>query len=1160
LVSTHEQSLATYLELNQKSIKAMNLIACQKALSRSEKKWDRHYLLMIMKKSFFLLLTPLLLLAVQMHAQGKGVSLSEKNAPLKKVLKEIRRQTGFTIFYEDQLLLKSKPVAIEVKDQPLEQVLKQVFDKQPLTYEIIGSKMIAVKDKPEPKQEAAQSLQAGVFALIIRGMVTEEDGKPLEGATVKVKGTERVAVTKADGTYQIEVPDAKAVLEFSYIGYAAAERPVTENRVVDIVLKKSETQLEELVIVGYGTRKKGDVTGAIVTVNEQRLREIPAGNVATALQGTSAGVDIQKSGGNNHPGSTPTIRIRGDRSLSGTNDPLIIVDGIPFSGSLNDIAAEDITSVQILKDASSTAIYGSRGSNGVILLNTRRGKNEKPRISFDTYTGVNKVMGQFKMMNAEQFTQFKKWTKLNRAETNSSGQLLYTGINDPQLFTDAFTDPEELANYKAGVNTNWQDLIYSTGIITNHQLGVSGGTEKTQYAMSAGYYNSQGIYEKQGMKRFNLKLSIDQKIGKYIKVGLNTINTYTILTGIDVNPMAQALQATPYAVPYAPDGTLKGFLGNSQNVYNPLADFVDNAIVDRRTKMATFTSAYLDIDFTHGLRYKLNAGFQVSPETTGKFYAKNTTKQLGIRNWATNVHTGGYDYTLENILTYDKTIASDHQVNVTGLFSMQEDLYERTTLTYNDVTADFLQYNRPDYASNLAGSGDAAKWAILSYMGRFNYAYKGKYLATFTVRSDGSSRLAPGKQWTTFPSAALAWNISKENFMQRAEVVSNLKLRASYGTVGSTTTSAYATKGELSLIRYDFGATNVSGYYPTNAPNFNLAWERTTSMNFGLDFGLLKNRITGSVEFYKQSTSDLLLDQALPATSGIPNKIRVNVGKTEGTGMEFTVSSQNLMGNGKGGLTWSTDLNVFFNRMKITELASGAQRDITNGWFVGEPSGVYFNYKREGIWQNTAKDIALAQSFGLPVTGSSSVIGTIKVANMVEDNKLDDKDRVILGKRQPTLEGGVTNRLGFKNFDLAIVSYFKAGGMMKSDMIDGWMNTFSGAYNNLDVNYWTPANNENYWPKPNGSLQNPNYKSTLSYMSASYLKIRTITLGYTVPALLLKKAGIYSARLYSSITNPFIFFSEYKDKFGGIDPETNGSVELNTPPLRSIIVGLNVSF
>lgn len=1096
--------------------------------------------------------------------QGKAasfaqrVTLNVKNAPIESVFESLTSQTNYNFYYPDELIKKAQKINLSVKDAPLTEVLKQCFSDQPFTYSINRNMVVL-------RAYTAEELQQQ--ELIVSGKVTDEKGAGIPGATIKVKGTSQVATTNAQGNFSVSTVE-NAVLVITYIGFASQEVAVQGRKTINISLKPTEQELAELVVVGYGTRKKSDLTGAISTVDEKRIREIPAGNVASALQGSAPGVSVLKSGGNSHPGSPPSVRIRGERSLGAGNEPLIILDGIPFNGNLNDISQDDVVSATILKDASSTAIYGSRGANGVILISTRRGKNGKPVVNYNGYVGFNKTLGDYDVMDAEQFLLFRKWARVNGSAPNT-----YTGIDDPALTSDEptktiFSDKTEYNLYKAGMNTNWQDLLYKTALLTNHQVGVSGGSDATQYDVSVGYYTAGGIYPGQGMDRYSVKLSIDHKLGNYIKVGLSSLNSYNLTKGINLNPVSQFLQASPFSTPYLPDGTLSTFLpGSNMNVWNPLSDFTPGSLVDDIKRLNTFTTAYLEADLTRGFKYKLNTGIELSPETQGKFYGSNTTKQLGTQNYGYNRTATGYNYTVENILTYDKTIAEDHALNVTGLFSLQKTRTEVNDVSYRDVLADYIQYYNPKYASSVTSSGDFNKASILSYMGRLNYTYKNKYLLTATLRTDGSSRLATGNKWHSFPSAAVGWNLKNESFLQNNKTLSALKLRGSYGRIGNQAIGSYETLGGLTGIYYNYGGTNVQGTYPNpDAPaNITLGWEYTGTLNLGLDYGLFNNRITGSVEYYQQKTSDILLYQTLPRTSGY-NRIRNNVGNTENNGMEFNLSTINFEGSSPDSFRWTTDLNVFFNRNKISKLASGVTRDLANSWFVGSPNGVFFDYQRLGLWQNTPEDIALALKYGLAanenayLNGSNSLVGTVKVADANGDNKITADDRVILGSRQPKLEGGMTNRFTYKNFDFSFVAYFKYGGKLKSGIHGGWSNTFQAGYNNLDVDYWTPENPVNYWPKPNSTLQNPMYKSTLDLFDASYLKIRTMTLGYTLSGKTLKTVGAKSARIYATASNPFTFFSPYMRDAKGLDPETNRNIEEITPSLWSMLFGLNVSF
>lgn len=997
--------------------------------------------------------------------------------------------------------------------------------------------------------------------LTVRGTIVSQNGEPLQGVSVVVKGTQTGTSTKGDGSFEIAAAP-NSTLIFTYVGYISKEVKLSANQTtLSLQMLTDKNELNQVIVVGYGTRRKSDVTGAITSISEQAIKDVPASNLASAIQGQAAGVDIQRGGANSKPGATPTILIRGTRSLTASNSPLIVVDGIPFNGSLNDINQDDVASVEILKDASSTAIYGSRGANGVILITTKRGRNSKPVVTYSGYTGQTKLIREFPVMNAEEFATFKKWANINA----NPGK--YTGLDDPAFLTNGVFDPAEVAGIKAGRNTDWQSYIYKTGIMTDHQLSVTGGTDITQYAVSGGYFNQTGIYQGQQFQRFTIKASIDQQLGKRFKVGLNSLNTYSNRQGESANPMAQALRASPLVSPFDSSGNvLNDFVpGSASQVWNPLADLLPGAAAEERKRLGTFTTLYVEVSLLKGLKYKFNSGVELTNDSYNNYYSGKTSFRVNQGGGASsNRNSNSSNYTIENLLIYDKTFAEKHKLNFTGLYSIQESKTVSNQFDYN-MSSDYLAYFNPVYGSNFKPQGGYSKWDILSYMGRLNYSYNDRYLVTLTMRADGSSRFAPGNKWHTFPSAAAAWNISRESFF-RIDKINNLKLRASYGTVGSTAINPYQTLGALSPIVYNYGPTSVTGAYFSNAANDSLTWENTSTANIGLDFGAFNNRLSGSIEVYKQFTNSLLLSQTLPITSGIPNALIRNVGKTENKGLEIHVSTVNVQGRTKNDFTWTSDLNFFINRGKITQLANGATRDVANGWFVGQPIDVYYDFQRAGIWQNTAADTAEAKRLGLTVTGSGSVIGTIRVAdisgpNGKPDGKIDQTyDRIIVGTAQPRWEGGMTQRFAFKGFDFTVVAFARWGYTLNSSLYGGnFVNTYQGTYNNLKTHYWTPENHEQSNPKPDAGRTNPLNRSVLSYFDGSFVKIRSMALGYNLPSSIITKIGARSLRVFAIATDPFILFSPYR-KAGGIDPEGAGTVGIDTPPVRSMTFGLNLSF
>ena len=1007
-------------------------------------------------------------------------------------------------------------------------------------------------------------LQAQEKTVTVKGTVKNETGEPLSGVSVVVKGTTIGSSTKADGAFQITVP-VNSTLSLTMVGYVNKEIKIgtADQLNLGVSLSSDKLEMDKVIVVGYGTRRKSDITGSIVSISEQSIKDIPSSNLASAIQGQGAGIDIQRSGANSKPGATPKILIRGSRSLGASNDPLIVVDGIPFNGSINDLNQDDVASVEVLKDGSSTAIYGSRGANGVILISTKRGKTAKAVFTYSGYVGTSKLTKEFPIMNAAEFTDLKKWANI----IANPGK--YTGLDDPQFLTNGVFDPAEVEGLKAGRNTDWQSLIYKTGRITNHQLGVSGGNDQTQYAISGGYFNQTGIYYGQSFERYTVKLSIDQQLGKMFKVGLNSLNSYSVRKGESANPMAQALRASPLASPYDSAGNILNTYvpGSANQVWNPLADLIPGAAVENRKRLGTFTTLYLEANLFKGLKYRLNAGAEIRSDVYGNFYSDKTSFRVNQGGSASSNRNGiSNNYTLENLLIYDATIAQKHKLNFTGLYSLQEVRSDSSQFDNTNILADYLGYSNPTYGSNLKGTGGSSKADILSYMGRVNYSFNDRYLLTLTIRADGSSRLADGNKWHSFPSAAFAWNVSRENFMQNIPAISNLKLRASYGSVGQQSIRAYQTLGQLSGLVYNYGSNMVTGAYLTSTINNNLTWEYTKTANLGIDFGVLGNRITGSVEVYKAFTNSLLLPQTLPPTSGIPNPIVSNVGKTENKGIEVHISTTNFQAQTRNDFSWTSDFNFFVNRGKITQLAGGVTKDAANGWFVGQPLDVYYDYKRAGIWQNTAEDTAAAKALGLSVSGTSSVIGTIRVADVSgPDGKPDSKidatnDRIIVGTSQPKWEGGTTQRFGFRGFDLTVVAFARWGYTMKSDLYGGgFVNTYQGTYNNIKTHYWTPDNHEPWNPKPNAAATNPLNRSVLSYFDGSFVKIRSISLGYNLDPSLVKRIGAKNFRVYATVADPFILFSPYR-RAGGIDPEGSGTVGIDTPPTWSMIFGINMSF
>ncbi|MDO7888042.1 SusC/RagA family TonB-linked outer membrane protein [Hymenobacter cheonanensis] len=1019
----------------------------------------------------------------------------------------------------------------------------------------------------------------------VSGRITSDNGEGIPGVTVVVKGTTTGATTDADGNYTVTVPNDNSVLVFSSVGYTRQEVAVGKRTNLSQALVPETQALNEVQVVGYGTQKKSQVTGAISSVSDEQLRDVPVANVGQALQGRAAGITVSSNG--TAPGQAPTIRIRGSRSLSGSNDPLLVVDGVPFDGSLNDLNPDDITSLEVLKDASSTAIYGARGANGVILITTRRGKSSAARATYAGYYGMKDIYGRFDLMNGTQYYNYK----LEAYRTQSP-------TFDPS--NPSFLTQDERNNYAAGKTTDYQSLLFQKGHIQNHTLGVSGGTEQTQYSASLGYYDETGIVPVQRFQRYSLRATLDQQIGKRVKVGVNSLNTFTNANDPNVNVLYQILTTSPLASPYDQNGQLVLYPNGDNAGSNPLTLYAPNAHLDRSRRLRSFNSIYGQVNIAKGLDYRLNVGLDGRTQADESFYASVTPNNGGGVNTASRSSSIAYNLLAENILTYNRNFAEKHDLNVTALYSRQTYHADGFQGAVRGTLADFqladnLGAGTPSTVSNNTQPID---WALESYMGRINYAYDNRYSATLTARIDRSSRLAPGHKTNLFPSAAVAWNIANESFLKDYSWLNTLKLRASLGRVGSTAINPYQTQGALITGigngYYNYGTTGGIGVIPSAIPNPDLGWEYTTTTNFGLDFGFFQNRLTGSVEVYQQRTSDLLLPDALPTASGYSSFLR-NAGQTQNRGVEISLTTVNVRAKDLGGFEWSTDWNFTVNREKVLDLnltnADGSKRDdVGNQRFIGQPLYVIYDYRNLGVWQASEAD--QAKKYG-------SKVGQIKVEDVNGDGVINANDRVIVGSRQPKFEAGLTNRFRFKGFDLTVVALTRVGATVVDPYSFGpsYYATNTGRRNQINFDYYSsgipanltpqtpggvPANPSNTYPEPDQTPRAnewPTYGSTLGYHSGTFIKVRSIDLGYTLPAAWAKAAFMSSTRIYVQVQNPYIWAADkYFQHNKAIDPDAlsystrfdssqgvnaaNISFQggSNYPVTRAFIVGVNLGF
>ncbi|MCQ2258906.1 MAG: TonB-dependent receptor [Bacteroidaceae bacterium] len=983
------------------------------------------------------------------------------------------------------------------------------------------------------------------------------------GATILEKGTSNGVVTDVDGNFSLKLTNPNATLVVSYLGYVKQEVFTSGKTFVHVVLQEEGRNLNDVVVIGYGTQRKEAVTGSVASVSSEKLMENPSTNITQALQNRVAGVDMQQV--NSQPGAEMQIRIRGQRSLSASNDPLIVLDGIPFLGNLSDINPSDIKSLDILKDASATAIYGSRGANGVIIITTNKGVVATPaKVSYNGYVAFKTLFNEYPMMGGKKFSEMREL----------AGKF-GNGVDEHE-----------------GNDTNWQDMFYQTGVSHNHNLTVSGGTGTGSYSFGGTYTHDEGVIPTQAFDRVTLRTNIDQRIGDYFKVGLSSINTYNKRNGMHLG-MYGILQMSPLVDPNnLSDPTGRVAHMSSDDVWFITKDRIkdnDETWLQHNTSLGTFNTLYAEVScpWVEGLKYRMNLGLNYRGNKTGGFTGTGiNTVNVNELNSASMQQSEYTNYAVENLLTFDRTFNEKHTINAVGLYSVEQTRYTSNHMSSRGVPEYFQYFNIGAGKQDVTVNPNYQNYwqaGLMSWMGRVMYSYDNKYMASVALRSDASSRLAKGHQWHTYPAVSAGWNIAKENFMANQEIVDNLKLRVGYGQTANQAITPYTTLGSLGTTPYNFGdlgdQSYETGYYISKLPNQELGWEYSETWNFGVDFSLLSGRLTGTVEYYVMNTHDLLLNVSLPSTSGV-GSYTANIGKTRNRGFEATVNG--IILDNKNGWTWEAGLNLSVNRNKLVSLADGSEKDEGNGWFVGHPIDVLYDYQKVGLWNSDDPDFQYLQT--LEPGGNEGMI-KVKYTGDRDENgapvrAIGPDDRQIINL-EPTFVGGFNTRVSYKNFDFNVIGAFQCGGKLISTLYsgNGYLNMLTGRRGQVDVDYWTSKNKNAKYPKPGGiqSGDNPKYGSTLGIFDGSYVKIRTITLGYTFKGDWMKRAGIGNLRAYATIQNPFIIYSPYYSE-SGLDPEPNSMsnqgqfhavamgghalpvVGTNAPCTRNYLFGLNLSF
>lgn len=995
------------------------------------------------------------------------------------------------------------------------------------------------------------SLPAWAQSGSITGVVTDAESQTtLPGASVVIEGTNQGASTNSRGEYEIpDVDPGTYTVAVSFVGYSTQAQEVTveagEAATLDFLLRPSAMQMDEIVAIGYGQQERRDVTGSVSSVSGEDLQQVSNTSIDLGLQGLSPGVYVQR--GRTRPGDQAAqVRIRGNRSISAGNEPLYVVDGVPITGGLQDINPQNVESIEVLKDASATAIYGARGANGVVLITTQRGYEGRMTVSYNGYAGVSSKYREVPVFSGTEFAEYKRESRRTTGDYPDG----VSAEADEQLF-----EPVELESLEQGRSTDWQDLMTERGTEQNHQISVAGGTQDVQFNVSFGALLDDGIIPQQNFQRYTSRVNLDVTVNDWLQVGTSTLGSYSIQNHGDENPYFEAVQNNPLGPAFCDETELRAcqdgnliFLPTSDGLqYNPLYDVQDDAIIDEEKRYRLLSSLFADVSVLEGLNYRFSFSPDLIQRREGNFAVSLTGQQRFAPPDGSKQEDFVLNYTVDNQVNYSNTFSDVHELNVTGLFSYQQREEEASSLSVRGIPVEDMQDDNFGAAEVIEGvDSNFEQWSLVSYMGRVNYVYDDRYLATFTGRLDGSSRFGENNRFGVFPSFALAWNIDNEAFMADNEFFDALRVRFSWGQSGNTAIDPYQTLGLLGRTTYAFGGNAGFGYRPAQLSNPDLKWETTSTYNLGVEFEVFNARLSGAVDAYLANTTDLLLQRQIPFTSGFGSVLE-NIGATRNKGIELSLTSVNIDSEDPNGFRWTTNFNMAYNDEEIVELFGGKEDDIGNEWFIGEAIEVFYDYERLGIWQ---------QDEASEAAGYDQNPGEIKVRDQDGDGDIGGSDRVILGQEQPKVTAGLNTQFSYRGWDLSVYLVGRFGSMIDSaPHTSGGINGLFGRYNNLAVNYWTPGNPTNRYPRPNQNQEFPIYGSTLGYFSGNFVKIRSATLSYSLPSSILERVNAQALRFYVTAEQPFIF-APYVQNHLGIDPEYP---EVNTPSTRSFRLGVNLT-
>lgn len=1106
-------------------------------------------------KLIHVILTAALLSVFAWTANAQSaVSLSLRNVTIEKAMDIIEDESGYSFLIADKSIDLSKRVDLNVRNEMLTTVLDKLFEGTGIIYKIVDRQIIL-----SPREDALTK------AYSLRGTITDSYGEPIPGAYVVNKETGEGVITDNDGNYTIEVnPDA--VIEISYLGFSTQQIKLSGEKKIDVKLREDRERLDEVVVVGYGTQKRRDLTGAISSISMDDEPTNSVNSIGHVLAGKAAGLYVTQTSA--QPGAGVKIRIRGEASTGAGNDALIIVDGMPINDSgnlgtgtayvngstdnmLSFLNPNDIESIEILKDASATAIYGARAGHGVIIITTKRGKEGKTRVQYSGNVSVQKMAQTYRMLDgAEYMKAANTYAYENYLKTNAMGiyaDYLATPSTIPsQVFTFPYS-AEDIAN--AGEGTNWIDEISRLGIMQNHNVSVSGGSEKTQYLTSLSYMNQKGVIRNNDAERFTARINLDQKIGKYVKTGVtlniarNTFDNVPLGTETDQDKGIIGLSVTwsPLVPVYDENGDYAGNPGQPTNP-NPVSLL---EITDKTVKDRALLQGYVSVEPVKGLVLKANLGIDRQFQKR-KFYLPTSTKfGADVNGKAQIAQSDRNDYLMDLTANYNGDFGN-HNLNILAGYSYQQFNYEEFLAGNQDFFTNSFLYNNLGagaYATPTVGSS-ASKSALASYFARLNYSFKGRYLLTATVRADGASNFDPDYRWGFFPSVSAAWRFSDEPFMDTVGWISDGKLRLSYGqtgnsNIGNKVQNLYNVPGGFIDA---IGGVGNKGAWPSQLGNPQISWETTTEINAGLDIAFLKNRISLSAEYFYREISDLLGSRTLPYYSAIPS-IAANIGKTQSQGFELTLNTVNITNRN---FEWTTDLTLSLYRDRWLE--RDPNWDPRPYEIYDAPLRAIYTWESDGLLQ-PGEPAPAHQPDLLP--------GQIKIVDQDGDGNLDDDDTVYLGSSDPAFSFGFNNTVRWKNFDLNIYFYGQVGVTSWGSYYDTW--AYNGGnlltYAAVPVSFWDTWRHDNtdaVYPSPWG--HSTYWDADYFLKKMTWIRCRNITLGYTVP---IPKNILDKFRVYLEVNNPFYIAT---NGWTGLDPETGGGGSFDYPNVRSFNIGIDITF